>query len=229
MIGDNFINKLLDRYHRFQYKHNLKHRRNLYEYNDTGYLHLWAKEDYPKIRREYDLIRAGVLPVNTIATKIRRIWNDQKYGTKFYNKFHRFEPEQFAIDDKYLVVKEGQVYFSKCHVGKLSGPPDYIALGTNATTPTFADFNLNSEVIRANLLRDGGYRDLFGEDEYYGMIWPVTVGTATYSEAGLFVGANAAVGDIMITHNKFSPALSHTQNDNAPGLEIIIKYRSYVA
>lgn len=202
---------------------------NLYEYNDTGFLHLWSKEDFPKIRREYDLIRAGVLPVNTITTKIRRIWNDQKYGTKFYNKFHRFEPEQYAIDDKYLVVKEGQIHFSKMHTGKIEGPADYLALGTNNTTPTFADFNLGSEQIRANLLRDGGYRDLFGEDEYYGMIWPVTIATATFTEAGLFVGPNASTGDVMITHNKFSPSLVHTLNENAPGVEIIIKYRSYSA
>jgi hypothetical protein len=199
----------------------------MYWPEDIALGHLWNIGDYPKIRREYDLIRAGIISADTVAKKIFRLWNDQKYGTTFYNKFHKFEPQTYCkIGD--LVVKEGQLHFSRMHVGLTSGAPDYIALGTANPTPTLADFNLATEVIRKSIITDGGYRDLVGEDEYYGMLFLPSIGTNTYGEAGLFRGSSAAVGDNMITHNKFTPTLAHTVNNNAPGVEIIVRHRSYV-
>ena len=214
-------------FRKWQYERNLKHRINNYISDDIGLGHLWNIGDYPKIRKEYDKIRAGLLPADTIAKRILRLYDDKRTGTKFSNDFHNFEPQQFAVDRKYLVVKEGQIHFSKMHLGLASGPPDYIRLGTATPTPTFADFQLQAQVLNANLKVDGGYRDLVGEDEYYGMLFLPSVGTNSYGEAGLFKGVDAAAGDIMITHNKFIPVLVHTINDNAPGVEIIIKHRSY--
>ena len=211
---------------KYQFERNLKHRKNLYDYEDTAFGHIWWKNDYPKIRMEYDRIRAGIIPANTIVNKITRLWNDQKYGTKFTKGNYKFEPEEFS---KYgdLVVKEGSIYFSKMHVGLLDGPPDYIALGTGISNPTLADYQLGTEVARNNILVDGGYRDLVGEDEYYGMLFLPSIATNSYGEASLFVGKDTASGDVMVTHNKFSPVLSHTINVNAPGVDIVIKYRSY--
>ena len=220
---------ILFNFRKWQYERNLKHRRNNYLSDDIGLGHVWNIGDYPKIRKEYDRIRAKMLPADTIAKNIIRLFNDQKYGTKFHNSLNRFEPQQFAVDRKYLVVKEGQIHFSKMHLGLTSGPPDYIAIGTGSPTPTLADFQLNTQAHRNNIKVDGGYRDLVGEDEYYGMLFLPSVGTNNFGEAGLFKGVDAASGDIMITHNKFFPALVHTINDNAPGVEIIIRHRSYVA
>jgi hypothetical protein len=184
--------------------------------------------DYPKIRKEYDRIRAGLLPADTIAKNIVRLYNDQKYGTKFHNSLNKFEPQTYSkIGD--LIVKEGQLHFSRMHIGLTSGPPDYIALGTAQPTPTFADFQLSNQVIRKNILVDGGYRDIVGEDEYYGMLYLPSTASNDYGEAGLFKGAAPETGDIMITHNMFNPKLTHTINDNAPGVEIIIRHRSYTA
>lgn len=219
--------RILKRYWNWVYERNKKHRLNTISHDDTCLGHLWNIGDYPKIRKEYDRIRAGILPADTIANQILRLWNDQKYGTKFHNSLNKFEPQTFSkIGD--LVVKEGQIHFSKMHVGQTEAPPNYIGIGTAQPVPTLADFALQTQTSRLNIITDGGYRDLVGEDEYYGMLFLPSIATNNFGEAGLFYGKDAASGDVMITHNMFNPVLAHTINDNAPGVEIIIRHRSYV-
>lgn len=224
MINWNYFKQ---KYNEWQYKRNLKHRFNNSDYIDEAYLHLWnVGHDYEAIAKEFRQMRYKLIPGDSVTKKIIDFYDDKKYGLRFHNSLKKFEPQDLAVDRRWLVVNEGLILFAKMHLGFTEASPDYIGIGVGTADPTAADFQLGNQSLR-NAIAESGSKELIGMDEHYNYLWLPSVASNNYSEAGLFYGKQAADGDVMITHNKFLPAIVHTLNNNAPAVNIIIKHRSY--
>lgn len=179
------------------------------------------------IQKEYTLISQKSITPDILYNKIFRRWNDQRAGTFFHNSLRFFEPQDLSKAGD-LVVNEGLRHFARLHVGDVGSTPDYGELGIGIAQPTAADFSLNSPIdIRLHLRNDGGFKEVLGMDEHYGVIWPFTIADATVAESGLFVGKNPTLGDIMICHNRFNPPINHTSPDNGVGANWIIQHKGF--
>lgn len=190
---------------------------------DISYLSLWPRGDYDYIAREYRKIQLGEILPDQITRKIQRYYNDQ---TVYYETgLKHFEPLEVTkkidqITDEYLN------YLMLLHLGRTRQTLGYISIGTGTDPPDRTDTGLQTEVRRYHILNSGGYADFLGHNELYGLVTPFADSTITCSEAGLHTVKSTSV-DVTACRNTFSPALTHTKDQDALGINIVIQHRAF--
>lgn len=196
---------------------------NRVEHVDISYLSLWAREDWPYISREYRKIALGEILPDQITRKIQRYYNDQ--SVYYETGFRKFEPLQVTkkVDQ---ILDEYLTYLMRLHIGQTRATMSYISIGTDGRAPDRTDVNLYAQVRRYHILSSGGYIDFLGHNELYGLITPFTDPTIVCAESGLHT-AKDPNADKTACRNTYSPAITHTQNQDALGVNIVIQHRAF--
>jgi len=190
---------------------------------DISYLSLWPRGDFEYIAREYRKIALGEILPDQITRKIARYYNDQ--SVYYESGFRKFEPLEVVknidqITDEYLT------YLMQLHLGRTRQTMSYISIGTGTDPPDRTDVGLQTEVRRYHILNSGGYADFLGHNELYGLVTPFSDATIVCSEAGLHT-VKSTTADVTCCRNTFSPALTHTKDQDALGINIVIQHRAF--
>jgi len=104
-----------------------------------------------------------------------------------------------------LIVTVGKNHIAARMQGTSQGVMSYMAIGTNATTPTVGDLALNTEIARAALSTYTNTNNTVQATATFA----AGVGIGTLREAGLL---NASTNGTMLAHTTF-PAITKASND----------------
>lgn len=178
----------------------------------------WQANDYPKIRKIYDQINfykkkrmhvEKYLLINEYEQQLDRYWNDQTT--------HDIIPEPIAQTLKFdRVLNAGRTLAASFITGERGDHFDYLALGTSQTPVTDADYKLYNEVLRVNVVQNGGYISAAGAIiKHSGLISPGEISMLIY-EIG-FVNLSTFDPDQMLWNRSVFPAgkgVDHNQNED---------------
>lgn len=112
---------------------------------------LFTRKRYPEIHRHLKVIKHKMM--EDYENKIDRIWNDQKTGT-YFKKGDRFEPYE-VVKVHNLEMWEGLTRYTELIAGESTDYFNFMAGGIGTAEPAFSDFEMEQEIVRVNLNRDG--------------------------------------------------------------------------
>lgn len=177
----------------------------------------WEAKDYPSIRKIYDKINLykkkrrhidKYLLINSFEQQLDRYWNDQTT--------HDI-PEPLAQTVKFdRVLNSGRTLAASLITGERGDRFDYLALGTSQTPVTDADFRLYNEILRINVIQNGGYISAAGAIiKHSGLISPGETSMLVY-EIG-FVNLPVFDAEQMMWNRSVFPVnkgVDHNQNQD---------------
>lgn len=177
----------------------------------------WEVKDYPSIRKIYDKINLykkkrrhidKYLLINSFEQQLDRYWNDQTT--------HDI-PEPLAQTVKFdRVLNSGRTLAASLITGERDDRFDYLALGTSQTPVTDADFRLYNEILRINVIQNGGYISAAGAIiKHSGLISPGETSMLVY-EIG-FVNLPVFDTEQMMWNRSVFPVnkgVDHNQNQD---------------
>ena len=177
----------------------------------------WSATDYTYIRKIYDLINyykkkrmhiEKYLLINSFEQKLDRFWNDQTVIDL---------PEPIAQTMKFdRVLNTGRTLAAALITGERGDRFDYLALGTAQTPVSDADYKLYNEVLRVNVIQNGGFISAAGAIiKHSGLISPGETSMLIY-EIG-FVNMEVFDPEQMLWNRSVFPtgkAVDHNQNED---------------
>jgi len=177
----------------------------------------WSDTDYPSIRKIYDLINfyqkkrmhvEKYLLINSFEQQLDRHWNDQT--------MHEIPEPIFQTLKFDRVLNSGRTLAAELITGQRGDRFDYLALGTSQVPVTDADFRLYNEILRVNVVGNGGYISAAGAIiKHSGLMSPGETSMLVY-EIGF---VNMAVFDpeqMLWNRSVFPPnkGVDHNQNED---------------
>lgn len=152
------------------------------DYLDVSVGTSWQANNYDTIRKKYDLIRyyqkkrmhvEKYLAINEYEQELERYYNDQTIHTI---------PEPIAQTIKFdRVVNSGRTLAASLITGERGDRFDYLALGTAQTPVTDADYKLYNEILRVNVIQNGGFISAAGSIiKHSGLISPGEISMVVY-------------------------------------------------
>lgn len=178
----------------------------------------WGKKDYSAIRKIYDQINYyrkkrlhidKYLLINSFEHELDRYWNDQT--------IHDNVPEPIAQTIKFdRVLNAGRTQAASLITGERSDRFNYLAIGTSQTVVSDADYKLYNEILRVNVIQNGGYISAAGAIiKHSGLISPGETSMLVY-EIG-FVNMNTFDPEQMLWNRSVFPpnkGVDHNQNQD---------------
>lgn len=177
----------------------------------------WQANNYPEIRKKYDLINFYIkkrqhvekyLAINEYEQQLDRYWNDQT--------IHDIpEPIQQTIKfDR--VLNAGRTLAASIITGERSDRFDYLALGTSQTAVSDADYKLYNEILRVNVRQNGGFISAAGAIiKHSGLISPGEISMLVY-ESGFVNMGTFDPEQMLWNRTVFAPnkGVDHNQNQD---------------
>jgi hypothetical protein len=177
----------------------------------------WDKSDYTEVRKIYDLINFykkkrrhidKYLLINSFENKLDRYWNDQTVTDI---------PEPLAQTLKFdRVLNSGRTLAASLITGERGDHFDYLALGTSQIPVTDADFRLYNEILRINVIQNGGYISAAGAIiKHSGLISPGETSMVVYEIR--FVNLSVFEPEQLMWNRSVFPinkGVDHNQNED---------------
>ena len=178
----------------------------------------WDAADYPTIRKYTRLVNLyqkkhrhidKYLLINTFEQQLDRYFNDQTIQHEI--------PEPLAMTVKFdRILNAGRTLAAALITGERGDRFSYMALGTAQTPVSDADYKLYNEVLRVNVIMNGGYISAAGGIiKHHGLISPGETSMMVY-EVG-FVNMATYDPEQMLWNRTVFPAgkgMDHNQDQD---------------
>lgn len=201
------------------YKENKLKQRTDIDYLDVSIGTSWDANRYDQVRKRYDMInyfkkkRMHVdkyLAINEYEQQLERYYNDQTIDQSVI-------PEPIAQTIKFdRIVNSGRTLAASLITGERGDRFLYLSLGTSQTPVSDADYKLYNEVLRVNVIQNGGFISAAGSIiKHNGLISPGEISMVIY-EYGF---VNLPVFDpeqMLWNRTVFDPnkGVDHNQNED---------------
>lgn len=163
---------------------------------DIAYAAAFDPKDTYLVKKDMQLVQAGIYDPEYFFNKFERFWNDQTTVN--------FEPLQVGRSGNKL-VNEGLIALAEMQAGKRQKIFNIYAIGKGKTAVSIKDDALVDEITRLEIVPNGGTLLNRGSTMYYSLFFPKTIADVDVSETAI-LDSLVNTADTMLLRTVFPTA-----------------------